>query len=137
MRIEADFTTISTEFTPIPAADEPYSFVLEEIEEGQTKGTPPLPQLIFKSKVTQGEHVNRMYNDYVVLKTKEGKANAIGLGRVKAYAEAILGKEKANGSELNTDDLKGGSFLGLIKADSYEKDGKTVPTTRLVKILPA
>lgn len=136
MKIEADFSQISTEFTPLPASDEPYAFVLEEIEEGQTKGTPPLPQLIFKSKVTAGEHTNRMYNDYVVLKTKDGKANNIGLGRVKAYAEAILGKETANGAALNTDDLKGGSFQGLIKADSYEKDGKTVPTTRLVKILP-
>lgn len=137
MKIEADFTQISTEFTPLPASDEPYAFVLEEIEEGQTKGTPPLPQLIFKSKVKSGEHANRVYNDYVILKTKEGKANNIGLGRVKAYAEAILGKETANGSELNTDDLKGGSFLGLIKDDSYEKDGKTMKTTKLVKILPA
>lgn len=135
MKIEADFTQISTEFTPIPASDQPYSFVLEEIEEGETKET-KLPQLIFKSKVTAGEHKDRVYQDFVVLKQKDGKANNIGLGRVKAYAEAILGKETANGSELNTDDLKGGAFLGLIKDDSYEKNGETKKTTRLVKILP-
>lgn len=133
MKLEADFTKISTEYVPPVAGD--YPMVIEDIEEGKTNSG--LPQLVFTNKITGGgEYDGRTIKDFVVLQTKQGKVNEIGYGRVKAYAEAILGKESANGGELNTEDLKGGAFTGVLKDDSYEKEGETKKTVRLVKILP-
>lgn len=132
MKLEADFTKISTEYVPPVAGD--YQMVVEDIEEGKTNSG--LPQLVFTNKIVGGEYEGRTIKDFVVLQQKNGKVNDIGYGRVKAYAEAILGKEAANGGELNTEDLKGGAFTGVLKDDSYEKDGETKKTVRLNKILP-
>lgn len=138
--VNADFTKISTDFEPL--AEGNYNFLLEEIEAGKTQdGTKD--QLIFKSKVIGGEQDGKVYQDYLTLQTNKGGVNNVSLSRIKAYAEAILGKETANNpSGIDTDLLKSGSFHGIIKPESYEKtkaDGskETKETTKLVKILPA
>lgn len=134
MKIEANFEQISTEFQPIPAGE--YTFKIEKIEEGETKEN-KLPMLTVISKIQGGDLNGREVRDFVTLLTKEKKPNEVGLGRIKAYTEAILGKESANGKTIDTSDLLNGTFKGIMKDDSYEKDGKTIPTTKLAKILPA
>lgn len=135
-RINEDFSKISSSFEPLPDGD--YRFQLDEIEE-QEASEGKNPALIFKSTVTEGEHKDRQFWDYVYLVTNDGKKNKIGLGRVKAYAEAILGQEAANNPEgFDTDELKSGTFLGIIKARTYEaKDGSGQKTSAdLKKVLP-
>lgn len=131
-RIEGDFSTISSSFEALPDGD--YRFKLMDIEE-QEKVSGKNAALIFKSEVQEGEKKGRQFFDYVYLTTNEGKANAIGLGRIKAYAEAILGDEAANNpSGIDTDELKGGVFDGIIKARTYEaKDGSGQKTSADLK----
>lgn len=140
-RIEGDFTKISSSYEILPEGT--YRFMVDEIEAGKTK-TAGLDQLIFKLKVVGGEHDGKPFSDFCVLKTNKGEANTIGLGRVKGYAEAILGQEAANSPEgLDTDQLLKGQFDGIIKHDSYEKKdaaGAVVgqgTSAKLVKLLPA
>lgn len=138
--VNADFTKISTDFEPLPVGD--YNFVIDEIESGKTQDGKK-DQLIFKHKVVGGELDGRVFQDFVVLQKNDGNVNNISLGRIKAYAEAILGKESANApTGIDTDTLLKGSFHGIIKEETYEKkeaDGSstTKKSTKLSKILPA
>ena len=135
-RIQEDFSKISTEFEQLPPGE--YRMAIDEIEE-QTAEDADNPALIFKSVVTEGDKAESVCWDYVYLKTNKGKKNKIGLGRLKAYAVAILGEEAANNAEgYDTDDLLKGTFLGVIEQETYEKkDGSGQATaSRLKKVLP-
>ena len=135
-KITEDFSKISSSMEPLPEGE--YRLRLEEIEEPEVEAGRN-PPLIFKSVVTEGEHTDRQCWDYVYLAKNDGEKNKIGLGRVKAYAEAILGKEAANATDgFDTDDLLKGEFTGVMKARTYEdkttKEQKS--TVELKKVLP-
>lgn len=117
-RLEADFSQISTSFDPLPVGE--YRASITTIKDGETNKN-KLPQLTFELDVTEGEFVGRKLFDFVVLKQNDGKANKIGLGRVKAYAEAILGAEAANGGAIDTDDLINGEVLLVVSLRTYTK----------------
>lgn len=140
MKIEADFTKVSSSFEQL--AEGQYRFKVEEIKMGDEKPGAQTP-LLFVSKVQGGDRADTPYTDFIYLKTKKGEANAVGQGRIKAYAEAILGDEAANNpSGLELDDMLNGTFDGIIKHESYEKknaDGTNEQkmAARLVKILRA
>jgi hypothetical protein len=137
-RIDEDFSKISSSFEPLPPGT--YRFHLDEIEDqAEAEDARSNPALVFKSTVTEGEHEDRQFYDFVYLRTNEGKKNKIGLGRVKAYAEAILGKDAANSQDgYDTDELIGGDFEGVITSRTYEaKDGSGQKTSAdLKKVLP-
>jgi hypothetical protein len=119
-RLEADFSGISTSFEAIP--DDTYRVKIGEIEEKTTKES-QLPALNFSLEVTEGPFAGRVVFDFVTLKTKQGTRNDIGYGRVKAYAEAILGKDAANGGGIDTDELKGGTCEVVITKESFKRNG--------------
>lgn len=133
-RLEADFEKISTSFESLPAGE--YRVQIEDIVEGETKKK--IPQLMFKLVVTEGEKEGGVITDFVTLKQHDGKVNKVGLGRIKAYAEAILGVEAANGSAIDTDDLKGGTCMIVVAERTYEAtDGSGQKTSSDVKkVLP-
>lgn len=143
MKIEADFTKVSSSFEQL--AEETYRFRIEEIKMGEEKSGSQTPLLVV-SKVVGGDRADTPFTDFIYLKKKDGTANANGQGRVKAYAEAVLGEEAANNpSGLELDDLLQGTFDGIIKHESYEKKDPQNPAApgeqkiaaRLVKILKA
>lgn len=144
MRINADFTKISSSFQPLE--DGEYVCTISEIEEGETKEN-KLPQLKFTLSVNDPNHPDKEnfpLFDYIVLQTKKGQPNRIGLGQLKAYAEAVLGVEAANNPEgLDPDELKNGTVMAVVKQRSYTKknqDGsdstEQAVTNEIVKILP-
>lgn len=144
-RVEADFTGISSSFEPL--SEGAYRFKLVEIVDqskddewvSKNANTGKQPALVFQSEVQEGERQNSMYFDYIYTKTKEGKVNKVGLGKIKAYAEAIIGKEAANNPQgIDTDELLNGTFDGVIKSRKY-KDRETneeKTSTDMAKILP-
>lgn len=135
-KLEADFSQISSSFENLPEGE--HRAQIEEIEETTTKEN-SLPALNFRLKVTEGEAEGKLGFDFVTLKKKDGKRNDIGYGRVKAYAEAILGEEKANDpSGIDTDELKGGTCIIVVKHESYTtKDNTQGTRAKIAKVLPA
>ena len=133
-RIQEDFSAISSSFEPLPAGD--YRVRVTKIEEGETRDN-KLPQVTIELTVLEGALEKRTMTDFVTLKTNKGEKNKIGLGRIKAYAEAILGEERANDtSGIDTDELNGGECIIVVKDDTYEQDGVQKHTTKIKKVLP-
>lgn len=143
MKLQTNWDNISTEFEPLP--DDVYVGTIEEIEEttDDNKGE----VLIYKLRVISGETTGdklkeRVQRDYVYLKTKEGKKNEIGWGRVKAYHEAIHGELQKTGQEveLDTANQKGQNVAFVVKSNTYKdkKDGDKEKTsskvTRVFKV---
>lgn len=133
-KIQEDFSAISSSFEALP--DDDYRFEIESIED-QEKKEGKNTALIVTSVVKEGPLTGRKFFDYVYLAKNDGTKNSFGLGRIKAYAEAILGKEKANDpSGIDTDELKGGVFLGVIKSKMEEYNGEERLRSELKKVLP-
>ena len=125
--IQADFSKISTEFTPLP--DGIYTCTIEDITEEKTKQN-QLPMLKFELSVSDPNHPDyedRKLFDNIVLRTNKGKPNQIGLGQLKAYAIATLGEEAANGGEIDTDAMKGSQVGVEVKTRSYKPEGEDEP----------
>lgn len=142
MRVEADFDKISTEYQQLPGGT--YKCNIVDVEVGETKEN-KLPMLTFNLQtveaVKQGDEevpAGRTINDFVTLKNKDGKRNEIGLGRLKAYAIAVLGEEQANGGAIDTDALKGGQCLIIVKRETYTpKDSNEQKiSSKIAKVLP-
>lgn len=135
-KIAGDFSEIAIGGEQLPDGD--YRFRLTEIEE-QAPQANKNTAIIFKSEVTEGPLAKRQFWDFVYLVKNDDTPNSLGLGRIKAYAAAILGDEKANDKEgIDTDELKGGEFLGVIKARTYEaRDGSGEKVSAdLKRVLP-
>lgn len=134
-RIEADFSGISSSFEALAAGE--YIVKIDDIEESETKEN-KLPQMVFKMSVQEGDKKDSVIFDYVTLKQNDGKVNKIGLGRIKAYAEAILGEAAANDtSGIDTDELKGGRCQIIVESRTYEKDGAQQTGNKIKKVLAA
>jgi hypothetical protein len=135
--LQADFTKISSSFDPLPP--EAYVCIVDEITE-KASAEANLPMLVFELVVddpSKPDYAERRLFDNIVLKTKKGAVNKVGLGQVKAYAEAILGVEAANNPEgINTDDLKHGSVLVVVTQRSYTQDGEVKVSNDIKKVLP-
>lgn len=138
MRLEADFSKISTDFEPVPAGA--YRVKILSLEEAESKEN-KLPGLNFELEVTEGEHAKRKLFDSVWLKQKDGKPNNIGLGRIKAYAAAILGEEAANGGAIDTDSFAGSIVEVVVEVETYtkppEKGGGEGKRNKIAKVLKA
>ncbi len=138
MKIEADFSQISSDTSRL--APDTYKFVVKSAAPGEEKAGKQTP-FIVESEVASGARQGATIQDYIYLKTRDGGANKIGLGRVKAYAEATLGAERANAKDFDTDELIGNAFDGIVIHEPYTDSSTTPPTqkmaVRLDKILPS
>lgn len=134
-RIEADFSTVSTSFDPLPAAD--YQCTVTGIEEKAARsGLPMLVVTLTVEDPAHPEHNGRLLFDNIVLKTSKGEVNKIALGQIKSYAEAILGEEAANSpSGIDTDELLHGTVVAVVSQRSYEDNGETKLSNDIKKIL--
>lgn len=143
-KISADFTKISSQLGALE--DGEYQCVITDIEEGETK-TNKLPQIIITLEVNdpaKSEHNGHQLKEYIVLTQTNGKPNRIGLGTLKGYAEAVLGNDAANNPEgIDTDELKNGAVIAVVKQRSYNKKdqagaetGEQGLTNEIAKVLP-
>lgn len=142
MQLQADFSKISTDFEPLPAGV--YRVKIEEQEDGQSKEN-KYPQINFGLVVQEGEFKGRKLFDSVTLQMKDKKtqqvvANTFGLGRIKAYAIAILGEEAGNSNAIDTDAFKGSIVDVVVSIETYTKtpekgggEGKRNKIDRVVK----
>lgn len=144
MKVEGDFSQISSNFEPLTEAK--YHFKLISIEDqtddpdwkAKNATSDKQPALIFISEVVEGDREGAQVHDYLYMKTKKGAPNKIALGRIKMYAEAILGEQAANNPKgIDTDELINGEFDGLVKIETYQKDnpdgsGTKVPGSKTV-----
>jgi hypothetical protein len=134
-KILGDFSKISSTYEMLPENE--YRVRLDDVEEATSSGG--LPQVNFKLVVLEGDKAEQQVTDFLTLKNNDGKVNKVTQSRIKAYAEAILGDEAANNPEgIDTDDLKGGVCIILIKHESYtKKDGTPGTAARITKVLRA
>lgn len=141
MKIEADFSQISSNTDRLAAGNYRFGIVSAGPQDASEVGQGKQPAFIIVSEVTQGERIGAQIQDYIYLQTKDGKPNKSGLGRIKAYAEATVGNERANAKDFDTDELIGNQYDGVMEEESYTDTKVTPPvqktTTRLKKILPA
>lgn len=140
MKIEADFSKISSNTERLGEGTYRFTIVSAQEQDASEVGAGKQPAFIVTSEVASGEREGAVTADYIYLKTKDGKPNKIGLGRVKAYAEATLGAERANAQDFDTDELIGNQFDGQMTAETYVDKSVTPPvqktSVKLGKILP-
>lgn len=140
MKLEANFTKISTEFQDLD--DGEYIGTVESVEYSETKEN-KLPMLTYDLKVTSGQNpdmVGRSKKDFVVLKQKDGKNNDVGLGRIKAYEIARAGEAAGNSDSIDTD-LHKNISVRFVVTSKMEKDrnapnGPEVKRSQIAKVLP-
>lgn len=135
-RIEADFTNISSSFEPVP--DDTYRAKIVEIKDDKPSSG-GLPQVMFELDIVEGPMEGRKLFDFCILKQNDGQPNKVGLGRIKAYAEAILGDEAAAGAAIDTDELKGGVVDVVTKQRTYKKkdgsgEGLSVDIAKVLRV---
>lgn len=142
-RIQADFSQISSSFDPLPDGD--YECVVKEMTDEITKEN-KLPMVKVTLEVDDAKHpeaAGRQLFDNLVLQQKDGKPNKVGLGQLKAYAEATLGEEAANSPEgIETEPMVNSRVIAVVKLRSWEKkDGagnvlESGTSNDIKKILP-
>ena len=133
--MKANFANIAMDYEPLPAGD--YRVRIEEAEDGQTSTNKEKTSI--KLVVTEGEHEGRVLYENLVWSTDKGDLNKVSLGRLRAYATAILGEEAASGAELDTADLVGGICTVVLKLKTrVRKDtGESVTENQIAKVLAA
>lgn len=140
MKIEADFSKISSNTDKLAPGTYRFAVTSAQEQDASEVGAGKQAAFIVSSEVVSGERIGAVVQDYQYLKTKDGKPNKMGLGRIKAYAEATVGAERANASDFDTDELIGNQFDGVMEEESYTDNSTTPPTqkktVKLKKILP-
>lgn len=135
-KLVADFTKISSSFENWPEGD--YRVRVKDVEEGKTKTNKP--QITVILECTEGDKAGQEIRDFLTMTKDDGKPNNVSLGRIKAYAEAILGDEAANNPEgIDTDDFKGGDCIILVKhkKDTRPGAGENDMQMKIDKVLAA
>lgn len=129
--IQHDFTQISSSMEPLP--DGEYECVVKEIDGNAVSKESSLPMVKVTLEVDDPkfpDYSGRLIFDQFTLQTKEGKPNKVGLGQLKAYAEATLGDEAANSSEgIDTDAMAGSKVLAVIKLRSWSREVNGITET--------
>lgn len=146
-KIKGSLADVSTDYQLIEP--DTYEFKVDEIEVEETKPSKDYPEgqllYIVISKVDQpGEeaHGRKVYDRiYWYKKAKDGEPggeNEYSKIQLKRYFEAILGEERANEDDLDTDELKGGRFMAEVTIESWENKntGKSGQSNRLKNISP-
>lgn len=133
--LKANFSEISSSYEALPQ-DTPFKVTIDKVEAGKTKQA-QLDQLVFELTVMEpAEFVGRKIFDFVTLEKKDHTPNNIGYGRVKAYTEAVLGDDAANGEEIDTDALVGNACTVILKNRQYEQNGEQKVASDVAKVLP-
>jgi hypothetical protein len=140
-KIQGTLADVSTTYVMI----EPDTYEMK-VKEVDLQEKPPTSDLvsgqlthIIKSVVDQPghEHHNKPVTDYINWYKKDGTVNEYSQAQVKRYFEATLGEERANGEDLDTDELIGQRFMAEVYIDSYvRKDGSGGETNRLKNVVP-
>lgn len=143
MRLEANFTNISTEFQDLE--DGEYIGVVEDVEDKETEED-KLPMSVYTIKVTSvvgnvdPKQIGRIKKDYVTVMNKDGTKNEMNLGRIKAYEIAGFGEAAGNSDSIDNARHKGINvrFVVQSKMQKDKKNPSAPPTKRanIVKVLP-
>lgn len=117
-RVNASLKDVSTKFEVAPAGD--YEFKVVEIQKPTDDD-----YIIISAIDEQGspEYGKKVY-DRFSFKKKDGGENRYGKAQLKRYFEAIVGEERANADDLDTDELLNGRFRGQISVEEWESKTK-------------
>lgn len=143
-KIGASLADISTEYVLIEP--DTYEMKLEKLditEKDELKEDPEKKkqqEYLFISKVDQpgNDHHGKPVRDYVYLYKKDGTFNEYSLAQIKRYGIAIVGEDRVNEDDFDTDELLHGRFLAEVYIDSWknEKTGKEGQSNKLKNISP-
>lgn len=138
-KVKGSLADVQTEYVLIEP--EVYEMKVDKIEAEEGEKTPDYPEgqftYIVISRVDQpgDEHHNKPIRDYINWFKKGGDVNEYSKINLKRYFEAIVGEERANEEDLDTDELIGGRFQAEVYIDSYtRKDGSEGKSNKLRNI---
>ena len=116
MKVNASLADVKTTYEPIPAGTDA-EFKLAEISRDEETGA-----WNFKSVLDEPghEHYGKPVYDYMGFTTREGKDNKFARAQFKRYFEAIVGEERANAEDLDTDEILNGRFRGVVDIEEYD-----------------
>lgn len=135
MKAAGGFDKVAMDFEPLPAGS--YRTTIEECEDKKTSTNKD--QTSVKLVVSEGEFKGRVLFDNLVWTTDKGEPNKVSYGRLRAYTEAIHGKEAAQVEEIDTESLVGGSVEVVLQLKTRKRQdtGEVVTENRIVKVLSA
>jgi hypothetical protein len=134
-KIKASLADVSTEFFPI----DPGEYEMEVVKVEETTSEDGRTVYAIVSKVSDpGDFHGRQVWDRIHIHKKDGELNPVGLAQLKRYFEAVVGEERANSDDVDTDELIGGTFQAEVTIESYkDKQGKDRQNNRLRVFPPA
>ena len=129
-KIGASLADVSTEYVLIEP--DVYEFKLDKIEvtdKDQLSEDPEKKkqtEYLFISKVDMpgNDHHGKPVRDYVYLYKKDGTYNEYSLAQIKRYGIAIVGEERVNDDDFDTDELLHGRFLAEVYIDNWKNEKK-------------
>lgn len=136
-KVTADFSTVQSGFGVVPAGD--YRTRIESVEYDATAKNPVHTFVHVIDDPENTEHNGQKLWDRIYMNKRDGTVNAISLGKLKQYAEAIIGSDYANGSELDTDDFKDGIVIASVEIEPWtnEEKGTSGESNKIKRVLAA
>lgn len=132
-KIEGGLQDISTERRVAPEGI--YAGQIKSITLAPNKNGKPM--FTIETQITEGEYSGMILSKYLTLQTKEGKKNEGALRELKILVTDVLGEERANNEDFDTDELLD-QVVGLyVAVESYEDKvmKETVNTNNLKRIM--
>ena len=137
-RIQGSLAHVSTEFEVYEP--DTYTMQIKKVEvktkDDENGGKDTRVQYIITLEFADGEYKGRKLMDFIEYHKKDGEINPIGQIQLKRYFEAVVGEERANEDDLDTDELLDGDVLVELKISSYTKDGKEKKNNKITSVSP-
>jgi hypothetical protein len=136
-KIQADFSSVKSGFSTLPTDD--YRCKIEAVEFDATARNPFHTITLV---VDDPEHVdfnNQKLWDRIYMNKKDGSVNPMSLGKIKQYAEAILGEDEANGDNIDTDDFVDSYVIATVEVEPWtnEEKGTSGESNRVKRVSAA
>jgi hypothetical protein len=140
-KVKGSLADVSTVYELIEP--EVYEFRVDKIETEERDPTKEYPEGQFAYIITNrvdepgSDHHNKPVKDYIYWFKKGGEVNEYSKINLKRYFEAVVGEERANEEDLDTDELVGGRFQAEVYIESFTRsDGTDGKSNKLKNILP-
>lgn len=132
-KVNGSLADIETEFKP-PAPGR-YRFKVKEVdwtskvENGNKRDSVSIEAAI--NEAGNEENGKVVFTNCHLMK-KDGTPNKAGLAELKRFGIAIVGEERTNSSDFDTDELKGGDFEAEVYHEQYQdKNDKPAIAARI------
>ena len=136
-KLGASMPDIKTTFDPLPEGQ--YPATIKSIEHKPAKSGKPMIVLTFELTAEAGDNKGRQLFENITLVTDTGERNEAGLRSLKRITENLLGEERANDPDFDTDELLSLPCVLFVKQESRkdpDDESKQIIGNKIKKVLP-